>query len=853
MFALPLRKKNYQFSPWLKTIVEILLVILGSFLIHKYWLYPNIFNNFGTHTATGGSSFQNVLVYFQNLLDWSNGELYSPDINQYTWYGSTIGANEFSYFPSVIFGAFYKLTGNFTTSFNGLIFFNLYVLQVGMYYLIKHYTGNKWLSFSLVQLIPVTHGYKILYSQHLHAFLYFGLPFIILSLEKLLRSLSSKKQVFGWYIVYAVSLASILFSTWHVIVFAGLLLVSWAMFQIPHIIKNLKVLWRTLIAILCITLTQIGLLIPVALRSIEASVTLNSIRDINAVIAGGFNTISYGFVRIIAVPAAKLYIRINGPQEGRYIESIAQTSIKPFNYPDFLSNVGFYIVSAVIIYALIKAIKNKSLKHRTFLTYGLVFVFLYIVSIGPFFKSPQKVYYSVPFPYLLVNKLYYPLNAIRTIWRLPLTGFFSFLVAFGILANYAYNGLAAKAKSYKVSAFRLVNIVSAGLLIYLPIFVNAGWQDPIRETLPYDTELASILDSIDKDQIEIFEWYTDTEFYIDQREFAIFTSKYNYDRGEDKLRWVLGGGLGTYAQEMYTLAGMQKEPQYFNTFVDILHAKEVDVVVATKLDNIKEPAYDALQKKYSLLEEFDNKTVWSRQESADKYDFRRDLEYSLEGSSSVEQGSKFNIYFNQGNEAQEIYLTREKIEVEEVEIEILDQGEQVYTDTLKYSKPLVLITDTGRSTEFDIDLPNSIAPGEYTITATQGTEVLATKEIEVLDKDSYNELIKPSELEYSSEFKTTSVRRDIWSDLPLNINLKIDNGSVELQRTKLSSAPITQLKAEFFTEDKRLYTGFPAWLNQPSCPVNINLVKDDELSIWCNQSLPYDYDFYNFSANLVIE
>ncbi len=243
-----------KFKTWITAHKKELLALgalLALVIVEHIVLFGSYYRHLGSVIGSGGDSYYNLSLFMQNLLNWKHGQFLSLQGDHISFYQNAIGVTAHVISPSVVFALLLPIFKNPIFIFNLIFFGNIFLLQLGIYFLVRFYTKNIPLSIFaalFVILSPAIVG--IYYVGHVHASLYWTLPFLILLFEKL-REQHASKTSNKKYIAYAAGIFFctlwLFFADWHVAIFASIWIGLWVLFHIG-MVRNFRKNFRMLLA-----------------------------------------------------------------------------------------------------------------------------------------------------------------------------------------------------------------------------------------------------------------------------------------------------------------------------------------------------------------------------------------------------------------------------------------------------------------------------------------------------------------------------------------------------------------------------------------------------------------------------
>ena len=854
MFPFPVSKR------W-RRLGEFAAVVIGAGAVFRFWLFREILANPARLMSAGGAHNQNLSVYFYNAYAYARGQAYPTDFWQYTWYADMLGANEPSPLPSLFFAVFYSATNNYVLAFNLLVFGNLLALYLGLYYLLRYYKVRRVLAFASPLFALTSIGFQVLFEGYAHALFFAGLPLVLLALETILdfRTARVSKR---WYGLYALGLASLFWASWHMLLFSSTTLILYGLWRLRDIIVHRARSWRRVLAVFGLSLLVSLPLVPLGLASIRVGRILYSSRTLSTVVGENFEALSIGYAHLPFKAynyLASYANRLPTFQEGSFYDA---SPLDIHAYPGFLPSGLFWVVLVWLFWVVgrrvlswagvVRPTTARENRVRSALGYGVIFVILALFTFGPFARGVTGPAAERLLPYGYFYLFYYPARAVRTAWRFAGVSAVIGSVLFGLLAEFTFEALEYRLR-FAPAVWRYV-LRGVGVLVLggVLVFTNRGWQDTVTPGFSFDSEIERILDEDERDTLDFFEWVPPELSFQDQRETTVFVGQYNLDRGQNRLRWVLGGGAGTYEKSTILLSRLRQDPSDYPLLVDVLAAREVDYVLATDLAEGESTVAAALARHYESAYDSERQSLWRLREKPQvETKFSVDLDYDLQGSSYVEAGAEYPLYINQQNFSGTFYLQPEVVDLRPYTFRLV-RGEEVLVKSVRdLADPLFVPNLQGRSLRQTVKIP-ALSPGEARWELYREEELVATKAVEVVGSDVLEEISKrPRKLNFP--LGVSPYRREEYPEAYLPVRLQVETGRLRTEPAKVLAWQEETVNVQFYSIRGEEYTGFPEWLVQIPCQPDLTLYAGDEVSLWCEWFLPYDSEYLFYRTELIPE
>jgi len=838
-----------------------LLFLIAIFVQHRFWLFDRIYSNPGGQMGSEGDAYYNIAIYMQNLLNLSQGHLYSLDGDHNGFYSNIIGVTAHGFAPSLVFGFLWAIFRNPILVFNLIFFGNLILTQIGIYGLVKHYTKKSWLAFLagiLVVLSQATVGN--FYVGHIHASLYWALPFLILFLEKLftLEKLS-KKQFYSYLAGVFITLLWLYLAEWHIAIFSSIWIVIWTLFKLKYFYINFNVFKSRLLGVVVSYLAVLIILFPLALGYLQSSKVYNTTRTIGSVSATNFATGNFYGIKFLLIPAIYTYSSYLAKPESQAGLNDLKNNINrnESNFPDGIFNISFWILNLLLIPWLVIWFKRKGNFFNRELSFCIMFLISAWIGLGPFLKIAERTLQNLPLPHYYLYQMILPLSAIRAIWRATAVGYLAVIVLWssflGKFWEYVKDYFLSKnkvnktlPKFLKIAGYSYIVV----LIIAFCLIQNNGFRGNAVSAISGDQFLSEKLsqNNNSKSTRKIFYWTTD----LYDGKYNYFVSKHNFERGFRELEWVSGGIAGTYPVDLEILNQMVLQGKYLDQAVSIFSAKKTDYIIldyqASFKDTKSQEVQTQLSKHYTLEDQNEKWQIWKLSNIQNSYSDSNSLKYSLGLSKFQSTGQSWFMILNMENEKNINYTAPNKVAAENYTFEFWQSGRKITEITQAIGGKAVILPKLGYSQ--DLELKPKLEAGQATLKLVKDKQVLWEGEQEILDQTEYEKKIKSSKTEKLEINSQKTQVPDLFLNLtsiPLNLNLKISSGGIFNYPQKLPIDKNHPVISQYYNASGESYNGFPNWLYQASCELKGNYFKEDNLQFWCLQSLPFDQS-YNYSG-----
>lgn len=836
-------------------ILESAVFLLGWALTFRYWLFVNVLRDPSRWMSSGGTHQQNLSVYFYNAREYFRGVVYPAGLDQYTWYADMLGANEASPLPSFFFGVLYRLSGNYILAYNGLVFGNLALLLLGLYWLQRYYgVGRLWAALS-PGLLVTSYGWQILYDAYVHAFYFAGLPWALLAVEKILFGERGSRRV--WFGVYTLAAASLFWASWHLLLFSSVILLLFASWSWSRFWPRRGRLWPRVLGLVGVSALLTLPLIPLGLKSLRVGQILNSTRTLATVAGESWPALEIGYAHWPYKLFNKLAAQL-APE--RILGAGSVHDLAPLDvhtYPSFLGVLLFWGVFTWMLWVVLRRVlswcgrplsRPHADRYTVTLGYAAMYLVLCIFAFGPFLRDfPVRSETFLPYGYLYL--FYYPARAVRAAWRFAGVSLVVGVPLAGLLLDTGY-GWIMKVSFLRSKRWRVAfQGVVAAALVGMFVFNNHGWRDEVVGRASFDPEVVRVLDAEPAESFDFFVWSHSKVFFQDQRELSTLVGRYNFDRGGDRLRWVLGGGAGTYERSTLLLSRLRQNPENYAQLVDVLIAKEVEYVLADNLSTERDGVEAALEAGYDLQYTSPSQSVWRlRPEAEAGRAFESVPEYTLQGSRYLTAKSGPSVLINQQNPGLNPYLQMDTVTLHPYELRLVRGAEILFAEEVLLARPLYLPPGQGRTLTRTVSLPEIEAGPAVWELSTEG-ELLASKSVEIVPESKLRELAA-EEVEVEFPLRLLPAARADSAQTVLATTLDVRRGHLLLQETEIPAWSAPRLDVAFYTREGDEYTGFPAWLTQPDCNLPLELYAGDTVTVWCEWDLPYDEQFLFYRTGL---
>jgi hypothetical protein len=853
-------------------IWEAMLLCVMIFLQHRFWIFRNIYKNFGTAMGSGGDSYYNLAIYLQNLNNFNNGQWYSLEGDHYTFYSNIIGVTAHNYAPSLVFAFLYKIFDNPIFVFNFIFFGNIFLTQIGIYLLVRFYTKNKFASLLTSILVPLSQATVwTYYTGHIHAALYWALPFLILLLELfLLENFKIKKtnpltknfnltniKIFIYILGILVTSLWIFFAEWHILIFSSFWIAIWLLFKLKSFFIDFKKYKIQIISILSVWILCILLLLPLGLNYVKTSKIYNSTRTLDAVASTNFSTESFFGNKIFILAglnATKGVVQNINPETKTLNDVTTTVSQNGSDFPDKITNFSFILLNILFLPFIFWWISSKQKKYTLEVSLALIFLICSWVALGPVLKIANHKIEYVLLPHYFLYQILFPLQAIRAIWRITAISYLSILVFWAVVLSTYWEYIKAQViqnfPSKKLTRFYIFGLkLLIGILSIVLIFVQQSGF--LGNSIPAISQINPILDAISN-----LKSSKEKTFFIWQKggnddglDYQL--SLHNLKKGHKELNWVAGGIAGTYPDFLSMTTSFINSGKYLDVPAKILAAKKVDFIIYNReVDPVENLKFElSIQKYYERVAKIDNKEIWQLNNIPEYISNYADLNYFLTLSKYQNTSDKIQLLVNIENSTDKVFALQEKVKAEEYVFNFYKNGKKIKTQKLEIGGIAALNPQLGLSYSKELDTVWDTGDIEIKM-YSKANKLLATSQVKILSNFEYNKLIIDNEKD-SFDYNSTPIRRDNISlgidTYPVKLSVDVKAGILKNYPQKLVISSNNSVIVNYKNKDGADYGGFPGWLFQPTCHLRGNYFPGDELKFWCVQYLPFD-DTFNYSS-----
>lgn len=834
-------------------------ILLALIILEHLFLFGSYYKNFGSVIGSGGDAYYNLSLFMQNLLNWKHGQFLSLQGDHISFYSNVIGVTAHVISPSIIFALLLPLFKNPIFIFNLIFFGNIFLLQLGIYFLVRFYTKNTPIAiFAALFVILSPAVVAIYYVGHVHASLYWTLPFLILLFEKLWLVKTASKKTYLWYAA-GIFLCTLwlFFSDWHIAIFASIWIGLWILFHIGilrHPRKNAAKLATLFVPLMIAAL----LLVPLAKKYFETSKIYNAERSPDVVVNTNMNLEDYlGFSRVIpvAIDIVKPFVK-NHPyalERLDHYKSVANQAGPGF--PDPFFRFTFWAGLVLLVPALIVFIwsRGKTLKKELILLGTVILSALFML--GPAIKMGGILALeTVPLPYYFLYSWFTPLHAFRALWRAGTVGSLAVTVLWSMLAASLWQKIRGaknlplnKAASETVTKKWARGLLLAFLVLFgfgVLVYQNNGYRGGF---IPAKTKDDFFFTSMEKhlkpNEPISFAVVSDN---MEEGNTNLQTSWFNLEHNRRALEFAIGGDGGFLPLDWLTAVNLTRQHQSLNTVIEMYAAKGVNVLWVDSNYFKEDPAAQTiLAAHYARSESQNGHEVWTLVKKAASTP-QTSLRYNLALSQFQEVGSKWNGMLNIENPTNLPFANPEKVHTVNYEL-VFSGNEKNVSEKFSLGEQAMIFAHTGASVPFTVKPKLSV--GNYTWTLKrEGTEVF-NGTVSVLSKSDYKQRVseaKKTTLETYSNVVAAPFNMDLYQ-IPVKLEFSVISGGIINQpkeRIVRNNQPVV---TEYF-DAVGTKVALPHFFDQPDCKFAGNALPGDNITLWCYQYVPGNYTSGNLNT-----
>ncbi len=867
----------------------LLLCVLVIWIQHRYWIYKDIYENFSTHLGGQGTVHYNLALIAQRAIHIWNGRWFSLEGDHFYWFMDNLGVASHHLVSGILFVFLYPFSENTVLTFNLIQFGNIFLLQVGIYLLVKKYTRNWAISIFVALLVPLSQAYWTVYGDHIHASLYWTLPYLVLLLDRLLE----KKDLTKWklfLVLFGIFITGgwLALADWHVAIFAMIWLVPWGLYKLTQVLSNFQYLkYRVLGLIFTACLVAI-IAAPFAVGALNASKTYGQVRSLTDITSTNFEIDRFfGSKQVIetalnvSAPFLKQTDRFAKTDFGEKVREVRKGAS---NYPDGISNITFWLGCLLFIpWLLVLIYKKGEFYAREFVLLS-IFLLGSFIAIGPFIKVFGMTWQQFPLPHYYIYQVFFPLSAIRATWRSMSVAYLAVLVLWSLILSHIwkvfqktdlYIDLTNSANDnwskywQKSLKFIFTLILLVGTIGFLFI-QNNGATGRAYLAFQEDKFLTNqwLRESVDgQGPLEFFVWSDGAGMHTERnRYYNYLLTKHNLDQGEMDAVWVIGGSFGATTNQVQNLIAYVLAQSNSDMVATVLASKKTDIIIEEK-DFSRSPEYtreveSALSKFYNLVDENDEYRSWRWREAPEDFiDNPNDLVFDIATSNYQRQGGDWFILVNIANESDKVYANLEQARPIDYTLEFWQNGKLKDKDEFRLGSTPFFFAGDGRSLQTVVN-PN-LGIGDVEIKLYREDNQVAVKTVTNLSSNEYDKKIEslesePVTLDQSDKSVVEKYRflenigpyRGALHTTDLKLKFDLDSGVVQNDPKRLPIDKNNKVVALFWNDSGEVYRSFPGWLWQPQCELNGNYFAGDELTVWCESHLPFDSNYHFVAPQL---
>lgn len=848
------------------SVYWVILLIITIFIQHRFFIYSGIYSNFGSRMGSEGDGYYNLSIFLQNIYNLSTFNFYSFQGDHQTWWGNIIGITGHNWASTHIFAPVLLITKNPIFAYNFVYFGNIFLLQIGMYFLTLRYTNNKYISFFSALFIPLSPAVKTFYTGHIHASYYWFLPFLTLIIDTLFSSQKnkfSKPYLIFLYLSFAYTFYWMIFADWHSFVFSSVWFFFFTLFKAKLVITNFSFFKWRLITVSLIGCAILGTSIPFVLKTIDASKTMNAVRTAQDVSSTNGNYNDFFGLQYSLIPIVDLSTPLAPHSEliQSNTKKLQSSVFSSAYFPDAITIGVFWILLLISLpWTYLMIIKKGSYYQREYV-FLLIFMFSVIVSIGTYLKLSGSSTSEVKLPFYYIREFIYPFQAIRAVWRITILNYCIALLLCSIVIAKLWNSI----NFSTVSTFaRKLSIVYGTVILLLTMsIVNQTWRGDAYQAIEYDKGLANTLTTLsDNNSRQLTTYVLRTPLpwnYFRADYYHYQFSNYNYLTNKRTINWIGGGIAGTYPAEYVFIESLNQDGQNLDLLIDILASKKVDLIIQ-ELDNpvIADPSIQTthqqyyetsnkeLSRYYELITSDSKRNFWKRKQEMNQEKTIDSLTYSIQTSTTHPVSGVIDFAINIENLTDKIWPNPVQVEPSKFVISLNQNGKTISTKETKIGLPAFLPHHQGLTHFQSISIKNA-KEGEASLSVTLQDKLIAEKSINLISHNDYSSLIKkheqnPIQFDESSPPQAYHINYPIrFYLIPVPLKIKpiagvITNSTVSNMRKKQYNLRSSLIYFDDIQENNN-YKVDPQTNpdKQIDCKLPFTLFPKDTVTIWCTQ------------------
>lgn len=840
------QKIQHWHSKHRSKILSFVILFLLIILEHAF-LFGSYYKHLGSVIGSGGDAYYNLSLFMQNILNWKHGQFFSLQGDHISFYQNVIGVTAHVISPSVIFALLLPIFNNPILVFNLIFFTNIILLQLGIYFLVRFYTKNTPIAiFAALFTITSPAVVAIYYVGHIHASLYWTLPFLILLFEKVFQLKNATTKQLTWYgIGIFLCTLWLFFSDWHVAIFASVWIGLWLLFHVS-IFKNIKKNYKTLLVLFVPVIIAGILLAPLAKKYFETSKIYNAERTPDVVVNTNMNLEDYlGFSRVIpvAVDIVKPFVKNHPYAIDRldHYKGVANEAGAGFPDPFFRITFWVGIVLVLPLFTVFVWSRGKSFKNALILL-GTV-IFSGLIMIGPAIKMGGILALeTLPLPYYFLYSWFTPLHAFRALWRASTVGSLAVTVLWSMGAAFIWQklrdakNLPLAAGDDKSTGTKIAKGILVCMLVVFAIGVllyqNSGYRGGYIPAKAKDDFFFTSMEKHVKPSEPIsFALVSDN---MEEGNYNLQTSWFNLEHNRRAVEFAIGGIGGFLPLDWLTALNLTRQHESLDTVIEMYSAKGVDVLVADKKYFANDPlARIALASHYKLSESNDSVEVWALASSASSAP-QSALRYSLALSQFQEKGKKWNGMLNIENPTSLPFANPEKVHT--VQFELSFSGTNI-AEKFSLGEQSMIFAKTGASVP--ITLHPKLATGNYSWTLKREGVEVAHGTVLVLPQNEYEQKVldaKKQTLETYSNVVVAPFSMDLYQ-IPVKLEFSVVSGGFINQPKERIVRNNQTVTVQFFGPDGNALK-LQHFFEQPDCKFSGNALPGDNIELWCYQYVP---------------
>jgi hypothetical protein len=583
-----------------------------------------------------------------------------------------------------------------------------------------------------------------------------------------------------------------------------------------------------------------------------------------------FNTDTFLGIKYIFSPIVRTFIKRFPNSKVTPIVANIYNSLSSGDsmYPDTLSIVTFWILLLIIIPWTVTIIIKKGKFYSKLYALALIILLSFFVILGPYIKIGGASY-NFPLPHIFLHTIFYPLQAIRAVWRGAFIGYLAVIIFWAIISSKIWT------KYFNVqNTFNKIYIIFISLVLVPVMLViqNGGFIAPAMAAYKPDREFNRLIDealsSDNNKNSDLYVWRRaapQAEAMVDFYHYNI--SERNNKLGYKQISWVSGGIAGLSPLEMNYMDISHSRQLHIEESVSVLEKKQIDLIIQEKaLPEKKELNKDYYEKSQNLLSKYwkitgegEKYIMWKKIDKKDIIENKK-LSYSLSLSGTQSESSINNFVLNISNPSEEVWVNKEVVKSVNFKIAVYkgDENKEVISAVNNFGEPVFIGPRQGYPMYFS-NKNKLFEKGGDTIKLFRNGEEVFSKKIKILSSQEYSKLIEKNK---KDELKLDDSRSKYLVDdyglntISLNIISKVESGTMLANKEYSDGITVKYLfRSKDKLEDPYVSYSMPPHVGQPNCSIGENFLPGDEINLWCIQHVPQlnPVEFASFSFKISLQ